>query len=125
MLFRSACVNGGNADGYALKFGANNNTLIDSHAYRNSDDGIDFWDGGAGFVYFSSAFDAGKTTGKQGKDGNGIKLGIGNVRHNFYKTKAYNNLTNGFDINGNSVQPLLIQSEAFGNGGNDYQGVAH
>ena len=121
----AACANGGNANGYVLIFGAHTNTLIDSHAYRNSDDGIDFWDGGVGFVYFSSAFDSGKTTGKAGKDGNGIKLGIGNVRHYFYKSKAYNNLTNGFDINGNSVQPLLIQSEAFGNGKNDYQGVAH
>ena len=119
----AVCAHGGNANGYSLTFGANNNTLIDSHAYRNSDDGIDFWEGGAGFVYFSSAFDSGKTTGKAGADGNGVKLGRGNVRHYFYKTKAYNNLANGFDINGNTVQPLLILSDAFGNGGIDYKGV--
>ena len=52
-----------------------------------------------------------------------MKLGRGNVRHYFYKTKAYNNLANGFDINGNTVQPLLILSDAFGNGGIDYKGV--
>jgi hypothetical protein len=115
---------GGNADGYAMKFNAHHNTLIDSHSYRNGDDGIDFWEGGVGYVYFSSAFDNGKTTGKDiTGDGNGVKLGIGSVRHNFYKSTAYNNNTNGFSLNGNTVQPLLVQSTAWSNGRSDYANV--
>jgi hypothetical protein len=115
---------GGNADGYRMSFGGHHNTLIDAHAYRNGDDGIDFWEGGVGYVYFSSAFDNGKTTGKAiTGDGNGIKLGRGNARHYFYKTRVHNNKANGFDLNGNLVQPMLVKSEAFGNGKADYSGV--
>jgi hypothetical protein len=115
--------NGGNADGIRNSWSAYNNTFIDVHAYRNSDDGWDFWEGGEAFVYFSSAFDNGKTTGKPSADGNGFKLGKGHVRHHLYKSRAYNNKANGFAINGNSAQPALVQCDSFANGRSDYAGI--
>ena len=116
--------NGGNADGYTMSNGAHHNTLIDSHSYRNGDDGFDTWEGGVAYFYFCSAFDIGKTTGKTiTGDGNGFKLGRGSVRHYLYKTRAFRNKSNGFNINGNSVAPVLVKSEAFDNGQLDFQGV--
>ena len=38
---------GGNADGFAVKFGAHDITFIDTHGHHNSDDGYDFWKAGA------------------------------------------------------------------------------
>ena len=116
--------NGGNADGYDITNGAHHNTLIDSHSYRNGDDGFDTWQGGVAFFYFCSAFDIGKTTGKTiTGDGNGFKLGRGSVRHYLYKTMAYRNKSHGYNINGNSVMPVLVKSDAFANGERDFQGV--
>lgn len=112
---------GGNSDGINNSYGANNNSFIDVHSYRNGDDGIDMWEGGQAYFYFSSAHDNGKTTGKSlTGDGNGIKLGTGSVAHKFYKTTATNNKSQGFDLNGNTVQPVLVQSTASGNPGGDY-----
>ena len=116
--------NGGNADGYSMSNGAHHNTLIDSHSYRNGDDGFDTWEGGVAYFYFCSAFDIGKTTGKTiTGDGNGFKLGRGNVRHYLYKTSAYRNKSHGFNMNGNSVAPVRVKSDAFANGQLDFQGV--
>ena len=116
--------NGGNADGYSISFGAHHNSLIDSHSYRNGDDGFDMWEGGVAYLYFCSAFDIGKTTGKAiTGDGNGFKLGRGNVRHYLYKATAYRNKSHGFNLNGNSVAPVLVKSDAFGNGQPDYSGI--
>ena len=36
-------IKGGNADGFTVKYGAHDITLIDTHAHHNSDDGYDFW----------------------------------------------------------------------------------
>jgi hypothetical protein len=112
---------GGNSDGIDLSNGAHDNTLIDFHSYRNGDDGIDMWNGGVAFVYFSAAYDNGKTTGKAVTgDGNGIKLGIGSVAHRFYKTTANTNKSDGFNLNANTMQPVLVQSTASANGGTNY-----
>lgn len=112
---------GGNADGVNNSNGAHHNTFIDVHSYRNGDDGIDMWDGGVAFFYFSRAFDNGKTSGKTlTGDGNGIKLGIGSVAHKFYRTTANTNKAQGYNLNGNTVQPVLVQSTASGNGTTDY-----
>jgi len=120
----STLANGGNADGYRNSYSAHHNSFIDSHSYRNGDDGFDMWEGGVAFFYFSDAHDSGKTTGKPTTgDGNGVKLGIGSVSHKLYKTTSNNNKANGFDINGNTVQPVLVQSTATGNGGQNYAGV--
>lgn len=112
---------GGNADGFDNSFGAHDNTFIDVRSYRNGDDGIDMWAGGVAFVYFSVAHDNGKPQGKTSQgDGNGVKLGIGSVAHKLYKTAATNNATGGFNLNGNTVQPVLVQSSASGNPYGDY-----
>lgn len=79
---------GGNADGFAVKQGAYNITLIDTHAHHNSDDGFDFWKGGWNAeikndsptirVFYSSANHNGKNPYTQNGDGNGFKLGSSN-----------------------------------------------
>ena len=114
---------GGNSDGINNSFGAHHNTFIDVVSFKNGDDGIDMWQGGQMYCYFCSAHDNGKVDGKgqpQG-DGNGIKLGTGDVAHKFYKSTATNNQTCGFVLNANLQDPILVQSTASGNGGNgDY-----
>lgn len=116
---------GGNADGYNNSYSAHHNSFIDSHSYRNGDDGFDMWEGGIVFMYFDTSRDNGKPTGKPlSGDGNGVKLGTGSVSHKLYKVDASNNKANGFDLNGNTVQPTLVQSTASGNGGQNYAGVA-
>lgn len=115
---------GGNADGVNNSWGAFNNSFIDVHSYRNGDDGFDMWNGGQSYWYFSAAHDGGKPTGKSlHGDGNGIKLGIGAVAHKFYKCFANDNVANGFDINGNTVQPVLVSCGATGNGGLNFAGI--
>ena len=113
---------GGNSDGIDLNFGAHDNTLIDVVSFQNGDDGIDMWHGGQMYAYFCNAHDNGKVDGKgplQG-DGNGIKLGVGDVSHKFYKTTAVNNRACGYDLNGNTKDPQLVKSTATGNPGGDY-----
>lgn len=120
-----ACANGGNADGISITFGATDNTIIDTHAYRNSDDGYDFWQSGTTFVYFGSAFDNGKIPGRPAGDGNGFKLGRGDATHHLYKAVARSNQLNGFDLNGNARPAVLVQTESSGNGGRDYVDVGN
>ena len=117
----SVTAHGGNSDGIDLSNGAHDNTLIDFHSLRNGDDCIDMWNGGVAFMYFSTANDNGKTTGKAlTGDGNGIKLGIGSVAHKLYKTTASNNKSHGFNLNANTMQPVLVLSTASANGDTDY-----
>ena len=79
------------------------------------------WNGGVAFLYFSTANDNGKTAGKAlTGDGNGIKLGIGSVAHKLYKTTASNNKSHGFNLNANTMQPVLVLSTASANGNTDY-----
>ena len=120
----STLASGGNADGYRNSYSAHHNTFIDSHSFRNGDDGFDMWEGGIVFMYFNTSHDNGKTSGQTVTgDGNGVKLGIGSVSHKLYKVSAFNNKANGFDINGNTVQPTLVQTSATGNGGSAYFGI--
>ena len=119
------CTLGGNADGFTAKFGAVDNTFIDAHAYRNSDDGFDFWMGGTSYVYFGSAFDSGRIVNRPSGDGNGYKLGRGEATHYLYEAYAYDNIANGFDINGNSLDAVLVSTDARDNGGDDYVGTAN
>ena len=108
--------NGGNSDGVNNSFGAHHNTFIDVHAFNNGDDGFDMWEGGQSYWYFCDAHDNGKVPGKVNEgDGNGIKLGTGRVAHKFYKTTANDNRTGGFNLNANTVQPVLSRSSAAGN----------
>jgi len=113
----ASCANGGNADGIYSKFQSSNNSFIDTHAYRNSDDGFDFWEStGPMYVYFSSAFRNGvNLAGRETGDGNGFKLGRGSFPVYIYKSHAYNNPSRGFDVNGNTIEPIAISSESTGN----------
>lgn len=123
--YNGVTANGGDADGYRNTYGAHHNSFIDSHSYRNGDDGFDMWEGGVAFMYFNASHDNGKTTGKTiTGDGNGIKLGVGSVSHKLYKFNAYNNKANGFDLNGNTVQPTLVQCTATSNGANNFAGIS-
>ena len=112
---------GGNSDGISSKFGAGQTTFIAVNSHNNGDDGIDMWQGGASYHYFSSYHDGGSVPGvTNAGDGNGVKLGTGSVSHKFYKSTATNNLTGGFNLNGNTMQPTLVLSTASGNRTGDY-----
>ncbi|WP_165795408.1 NPCBM/NEW2 domain-containing protein [Deinococcus koreensis] len=117
---------GGNGDGYVVS----SSTIIDSYAYNNSDDGFDFWESKeSNYVYFSEAFEGGKSplgfpnpTGKSG-DGNGFKLGRGDQVHYIYKSRGFNNKQSGFTLNSNTGWPVIMGSEAFGNEMRDWDGL--
>ena len=112
---------GGNSDGVSSKFGAGQNTFIGVNSHNNGDDGIDMWQGGATYHYFGTSHDNGKVPNvTNAGDGNGIKLGTGSIAHKFYKTNASGNATGGFNLNGNTMQPVLVQSTASGNPGGNY-----
>lgn len=117
----SITAHGGNSDGIVNSYGAYNNSFIDVHAHNAGDDGFDMWEGGQTYWYFSVSHDNGKNsvfalTG----DGNGIKLGIGNISHKFYKVDASNNKEGGWDLNGNTQQPKMVQCAASGNSLGNY-----
>ena len=113
--------NGGNSDGIQNKYGASQNTFIAINSHNNGDDGMDMWEGGQAYWYFSSSHDNGKVPGvTNGGDGNGVKLGRGDVAHKFYKTTANNNGACGYDLNANLQDPILVQSTASGNPRGDY-----
>lgn len=112
---------GGNSDGISSKFGAGQTTFINVNSHNNGDDGIDMWQGGASYHYFGQYHDNGKVPGvTNAGDGNGVKLGTGSVSHKFYKSTANNNKEGGFNLNGNTTQPTLVQSTASGNPGGNY-----
>lgn len=117
---------GGNSDGIDIRNSSGNCVLIDVHTHNNGDDGIDMWTAPRTYHYFSIHHDNGKAAGKgspQG-DGNGIKLGVGTQSHCFYKTFSNDNLTGGWNLNGNTNQPVTDQCGASGNaGGNFINGV--
>ena len=112
---------GGNSDGISSKFGAGQTTFINVNSHNNGDDGIDMWQGGASYHYFGSLHDNGKVPNvTNAGDGNGIKLGVGSVAHKFYKTTATNNRYGGFNLNGNTMQPILVLSSASSNSSGNY-----
>lgn len=107
---------GSNADGLDSTYGALNTTFIDFYGFNNGDDGQDFWEGGQSWNYFGLIHDNGVIPGKVNSgDGNGIKLGTGNVAHKFYKVFSNNNQYGGYNLNGNFQNPVLILSTATGN----------
>ncbi len=52
-----------------------------------------------------------------------MKLGRGTASHKLYKVDASNNKADGFDLNANTLQPILVQCTATGNGGEDFAGI--
>jgi hypothetical protein len=119
---------GGNADGIDNSYDANSNSFIDVHSFNNGDDGFDMWYGGPTYWYFSTSHNNGIVPGKSSAgNGNGIKLGGGSAQHHFYKTYAYDNKVNGYDMNEQVIQPTLVQVCAWDNpgwGGN-YAGITN
>lgn len=109
-------------DGNGLYANGAANFYADVHFPDNSDDGIDFWQAtGSQKLYFCSSIRSGicpefPAANQQG-DGNGFKLGPGNVVHHLYKCVANNNKLVGFDRNSNTQVPLLEQCSGTGNGG--------
>lgn len=127
---------GGNADGFSIKHGPTNITLIDTHAHHNSDDGYDFW--GAGNkeiwsslgktkkdpiirIFYSSAIKNGKHPIGINGDGQGFKLGANSGKK--YKTKDYGarliygsasclNKHRGFDKNVSKAKMILFGNDA-------------
>jgi hypothetical protein len=111
---------GGNGDGIL----SGSNVLIDVHSHNNSDDGIDTWEGGRNYIYFSRSYENGKSDlgapgGSMG-DGNGFKLGRGSNTQFIYKSSAMGNKQSGFDQNGNTSSPVIVASQSANNGLSNY-----
>lgn len=126
---------GGNADGFTVKYGAHNITFIDTHAHHNSDDGYDFWKGGAGAkiesnkptirIFYSSANHNGKNPLTPNGDGNGFKFGSSNEYQKskgrdfgqrlVYGSAACWNREKGFDRNKTSTKIVAKNLNASGN----------
>ena len=126
---------GGNADGFAVRNGAHDITFIDTHAHHNSDDGYDFWKGGANAsiskdkptirIFYSSANFNGKNPLTPNGDGNGFKLGSGDGNQkNRGKDKGSRlihgsvpcfNASHGFDRNKTSTDIIASNLNTVGN----------
>ena len=133
---------GGNADGFALKYGIHNYTLIDAHGHHNSDDGFDFWKAGNNAriendevsirVFYSSANLNGKNPLSENGDGNGFKFGSKDKYQRpkkdkgarlIYGSVACKNRMRGFDRNGTKMTITAENIEARGNPKNNKQDV--
>ena len=122
---------GGNADGFEIKYGAWDVTLIDTHAHHNSDDGYDFWKGGIESktpvirLFYASANFNGKHPTRSNGDGNGFKFGspsrlqkdkgIDKGARLIYGSAACGNKRKGFDRNGSPTKIIGINLNAAGN----------
>jgi len=131
----ASTVRGGNADGFEVKFGASNTTIIDAHAHHNSDDGFDFWKGGGISpsptirIFYSSSNYNGRNNG----DGNGFKFGSKNKYQPpqkdkgtrlIYGSAACNNKAHGFDRNGTPMKIIAGGCNSLGNGKKNFQEVS-
>ena len=114
---------GGNADGFKVSFGAHNVSIIDGHAYKNSDDGYDFWAAGnpskkketAVKIFYSSAIENGIDNG----DGEGFKLGGSSGKDYgarlIYGSAACRNQNYGFTYNKTPTKIIVKNLKASGN----------
>jgi len=134
----SCCIKGGNADGFQIKYGAADVTLIDTHAHHNSDDGFDFWKAGKKSekpvirIFYSSSNFNGKHPTKPNGNGNGYKLGSSNKYQKdrgkdwgtrlIYGSVACGNKENGFDRNSSRAKRILLGNDSRKNKEN-YQNV--
>ena len=133
-------VKGGNADGFAIKFGASDVTLIDTHAHHNSDDGYDFWKGGEESetpvirLFYASANYNGKHPTRPNGDGNGFKFGSSNKwaqnkgkdkgARLIYGSVACGNKDKGFMRNRSPTKIISLGNESKKNRGGNYQKVS-
>jgi len=132
---------GGNADGFAIKYGASDVTLIDTHAHHNSDDGYDFWKGGeesetsAIRLFYASANFNGKHPTRPNGDGNGYKFGSPNKRQQekgidkggrlIYGSVACGNKDWGFMRNRSPTKITGLGNESKKNDGGSFQKVSN
>ncbi|MFT6958884.1 MAG: hypothetical protein ACJAYC_003907 [Halieaceae bacterium] len=111
-IFNARSANGGNSDGISISNG-DQNRVEHCAAYRNSDDGIDTWQGTNTYVGHSISAKNGLGDG----NGNGFKAGgtapgrATLVEHSL----AYQNTQNGFDANA-GVGVRFRYNTAWGNG---------
>jgi len=129
--------NGEDADGFAAKLTCGNgNKFIRCISKYNVDDGWDLFTkpdtGVIGSIYFEDceASNNGKTESGQAtknSDGNGFKLGGSkmSVAHTLVRCKAFNNKKHGFTWNSNPGKLTLVNCQASGNGGNDFEKVTN
>mgnify|MGYP003951294713 CR=1 FL=1 len=128
-------IKGGNADGFTVKYGAHDITFIDTHAHHNSDDGYDFWKGGAEKptttyqptirIFYSSANHNGKNPFTPNGDGNGFKFGSWDQYQRnrgrdkgdrlIYGSVACYNLEKGFDRNRSRMKIITQNLNSTGN----------
>jgi hypothetical protein len=111
-VFDARTKNGGNSDGISISNG-DYNRVENCAAYRNSDDGIDTWQGTNTYVGYSIAAQNGLGDG----NGNGFKAGgIAPSRATLVEhSLAYQNRQNGFDVNA-GVDVRFRYNTAWGNG---------
>jgi hypothetical protein len=107
-----------NADGFAIKHdsGATGNKFIGCRAWRNADDGWDFWNGPPVTIENSWAWENGygENMNHLG-DGNGYKLGKGNGGHLVTNSLAWKNYARGFDFN-NGAASTIYNNTGWNNG---------
>ena len=114
---------GGNADGFAVKFGTGTgNKVTNCSGHDNSDDGYDY--AGAGAPVTTSncqAYNNGYYNGKTG-NGCGFKMGLAgypNEAHNYTSCVAHNNTKgdtgSGFDSNNNTGGIHLTTCHSYSN----------
>ncbi len=110
---------GENADGFGIKNGAYNITLINCSATGNSDDGFDCYSSGENII-FRGCTAVGNGSGTNG-DGNGFKLGPCSYKGNsgglvtVTDCTAMNNSGWGFLRNHNIVEPIQYGNTAENN----------
>ena len=141
----ACCTKGGNADGVSVKYGAHNVTFVDVHSHHNSDDGFDFWKGGASApiaennktmrIFYSSANLNGKNPFTLNGDGQGFKFGSGNEDQSergkdrgtrfIYGSAACLNKVKGFDQNGTPMNIIAYNLSAQDNGGKNFKKVTN
>ena len=132
---------GGNADGFQIKYGSADVTLIDTHAHHNSDDGYDFWKAGKKSktpiirLFYASANFNGKHPTKPNGDGAGFKFGSANKYQRefgkdwggrlIYGSVACNNKNWGFLRNESPTKITALGNHSSRNGRGNYLKVSN
>lgn len=129
-----AVTNGENADGFAAKDRVGpGNEFRGCRAYRNADDGWDFFYSQSAITLDHNwAFDMRHPMSTGESDGNGFKLGgqradmpANRADHKLSKCFAFHNPAVGFDLNNNTGNVSCTGCGAWGNATNFESGIQH
>jgi hypothetical protein len=117
---------GEDADGFTAKYGiGTGNVFRGNRAWGNSDDGYDFWEADEGVVIEDGwAWANGVNIwglGTFNGDGTGFKLGKRSGPHVLRNVLAWNNHSNGIDVNENGTSVQVYNSTAFNNAKYNFQ----